>query len=148
MKIGVTGASGHLGRAVVSELLQRSGGHEVMDHADARKRLWTGSGTIRGLQPARNPRGGLCGSRSSALATVVSPPGCSGRKTSLPSDVVKAGVKQVANVGFVPWPPGMTVRTSPASRAASYRDVDGGMKGLVDEGNFYLNCFVQQAQGH
>jgi NAD(P)H dehydrogenase (quinone) len=30
MKIGVSGASGHLGRAVVSELLQRAGGHEVM----------------------------------------------------------------------------------------------------------------------
>ncbi|HWZ73736.1 MAG TPA: SDR family oxidoreductase [Casimicrobiaceae bacterium] len=30
MKIGVSGASGHLGRAVVSELLLRAGGHEVM----------------------------------------------------------------------------------------------------------------------
>jgi NAD(P)H dehydrogenase (quinone) len=29
MKIGVSGASGHLGRAVVSELLQRPGGHKV-----------------------------------------------------------------------------------------------------------------------
>jgi uncharacterized protein YbjT (DUF2867 family) len=30
MKIGVSGASGHLGRAVVSELLQRSDGHEIV----------------------------------------------------------------------------------------------------------------------
>jgi NAD(P)H dehydrogenase (quinone) len=30
MKIGVSGASGHLGRGVVSELLQRAGGHEVV----------------------------------------------------------------------------------------------------------------------
>jgi NAD(P)H dehydrogenase (quinone) len=30
MKIGVSGASGHLGRAVVSELLQRAGGHEIV----------------------------------------------------------------------------------------------------------------------
>src|SRR5258708_11157357 len=30
MKIGVSGASGHLGRATVAELLQRSGGHEVV----------------------------------------------------------------------------------------------------------------------
>src|ERR1700752_1588826 len=30
MKIGVSGASGHLGRAVVSELLERPGGHEVV----------------------------------------------------------------------------------------------------------------------
>ena len=30
MKIGVSGASGHLGRAVVSELLLRADGHEVV----------------------------------------------------------------------------------------------------------------------
>jgi len=30
MKIGVSGASRHLGRAVVSELLQRPSGHEVV----------------------------------------------------------------------------------------------------------------------
>src|SRR5260221_10401987 len=30
MKIGVSGSSGHLGRAVVSELLQRPDGHEVV----------------------------------------------------------------------------------------------------------------------
>jgi NAD(P)H dehydrogenase (quinone) len=30
MKIGVSGASGHLGQAVVSELLQRAGGHQVV----------------------------------------------------------------------------------------------------------------------
>ena len=30
IKIGVSGASGHLGRAVVSELLQRAVGHEVV----------------------------------------------------------------------------------------------------------------------
>ena len=30
MKIGVSGASGHLGRAVISELLQRANGHEVI----------------------------------------------------------------------------------------------------------------------
>jgi uncharacterized protein YbjT (DUF2867 family) len=30
MKIGVSGASGHLGRATVAELEQRPGGHEVV----------------------------------------------------------------------------------------------------------------------
>src|SRR5258706_6744666 len=30
MKIGVSGASGHLGRAVISELVQRSDGHQVV----------------------------------------------------------------------------------------------------------------------
>ena len=30
MKIGVSGASGHLGRAAVSELLKRADGHEIV----------------------------------------------------------------------------------------------------------------------
>ena len=30
MKIGVSGASGHLGRATVAEIVQRPGGHEVV----------------------------------------------------------------------------------------------------------------------
>ena len=30
MKIGVSGASGHLGRATVAELVQRAGGHEIV----------------------------------------------------------------------------------------------------------------------
>ncbi|HEX3850776.1 MAG TPA: SDR family oxidoreductase [Polyangiaceae bacterium] len=30
MKIGISGASGHLGKAVVSQLLQRAGGHELV----------------------------------------------------------------------------------------------------------------------
>ena len=30
MKVGVSGASGHLGRAVVSELLERADGHKIV----------------------------------------------------------------------------------------------------------------------
>jgi nucleoside-diphosphate-sugar epimerase len=38
MKIGVSGASGHVGRAIVSELLRRTAGHEVVgDHSQARR---------------------------------------------------------------------------------------------------------------
>jgi putative NADH-flavin reductase len=47
MKIGVSGASGHLGRAAVSELLQRPSGHEVVAITRTpQNRLWTGSRTI------------------------------------------------------------------------------------------------------
>ena len=66
MKIGVSGASGHLGRAVVSELLQRAGGHEVVAITRTPE---TVSGPARGRfgdSTARKPCGGLCGSRSSA----------------------------------------------------------------------------------
>ncbi len=48
--------------AVAASQRARGRGH----HAYARNRLWTGSGTIRGLQPTRKPCGGLCGPRSSA----------------------------------------------------------------------------------
>ena len=41
--------------------LERNGA-EGKYHAHARSRLWTGSGTIRGLRPARKPCEGLCGS--------------------------------------------------------------------------------------
>ena len=44
MKIGVSGASGHLGRAVVSELLQRAGGHEVV--AITRTPVYLRGGTL------------------------------------------------------------------------------------------------------
>jgi uncharacterized protein YbjT (DUF2867 family) len=39
VKIGVSGASGHLGRAVVSELLQRPDGHEVGAITPAQRRF-------------------------------------------------------------------------------------------------------------
>ena len=66
MKIGVSGASGHLGRAVVSELLQRPGGHEVVAITRTPE---TVSGPARGrfgTTTGRKPCGGVCGSRSSA----------------------------------------------------------------------------------
>jgi hypothetical protein len=40
MKIGVSGASGHLGKAVVSELLQRLGGHQLL-HLVQGHSAWT-----------------------------------------------------------------------------------------------------------
>src|SRR5258708_36717113 len=55
MKIGVSGASGHLGRAVVSELLQRRGGHEgvALTRAPA-TRAGTAQGRVRDQHPPQS----------------------------------------------------------------------------------------------
>ena len=67
MKIGVSGASGHLGKAVVSELLLRSGGHEVVAITRTPETVaGPAQARFRRLQPARKSSGGLCGSRSSS----------------------------------------------------------------------------------
>jgi len=67
MKIGVSGASGHLGKAVVSELLQRAGGHEVVAITRTPETV-SGPAHVRfgDYDRPRKPCGGLCGSRSSA----------------------------------------------------------------------------------
>jgi uncharacterized protein YbjT (DUF2867 family) len=58
MKVGVSGASGHLGRAVVSELLQRADGHEVVAITARPKpsldRLRDDSGTTTGPKATRS----------------------------------------------------------------------------------------------
>jgi NAD(P)H dehydrogenase (quinone) len=66
MKIGTSGASGHLGRAVVSEPLQRPGGHEVVAVTRTPE---TVSGPAQGRFGDYNrpeSLAGLCGPRSSA----------------------------------------------------------------------------------
>jgi len=87
MKIGVSGASGHLGRAVVSELLQRADGHEVVAitrtpetvSGRAEGRLGTTTGPKALQRPMRVSI--VC---SSSRPSIRRPEG-EGRRTSLPS---------------------------------------------------------------
>ena len=87
MKIGVSGASGHLGRAVVSELLQRSGGHEVVAITRTPKRslgrLEDASATTTNPKAWRRPM------RVSIVCSSSRPwirnPESAGPRTSLPS---------------------------------------------------------------
>jgi uncharacterized protein YbjT (DUF2867 family) len=59
VKIGVSGASGYLGRAVVSELLQRAGGHELVAITRAPSdspfpcwgRVWAAEASLAGRAP-------------------------------------------------------------------------------------------------
>jgi uncharacterized protein YbjT (DUF2867 family) len=87
MKIGVSGASGHLGRAVVSELLQRAKGHEVVavtrtpeavsGPAQGRFGATTGPKALR--RPMRVSI--VCSSSRPSIQN----PESAGRRTSLPS---------------------------------------------------------------
>jgi NAD(P)H dehydrogenase (quinone) len=118
VKIGVSGASGHLGRAVVSELLQRAGGHEVRsDHAHTRNRLCAGPGTIRRLQPARKSCEAYAGLDRLLIITTVDPePGRRGAQNVAAIDAaVKAGVRHVVFMSGV----GTRQEEEPA-RGASY----------------------------
>jgi uncharacterized protein YbjT (DUF2867 family) len=88
MKIGVSGASGHLGKAVVLELLQRPGGHEVVaitrtPETISRDRLTHDSETTTSLKALRRPMqvSIVCSSSRPSPRS----PESAGRRTSLPS---------------------------------------------------------------
>src|SRR5258705_11130809 len=104
MKIGVSGASGHLGRAVVSELLQRPGGHEVVAVTRTPE---TVSGPAQGRFGDYNRPESLvqayAGLDRLLIITTVDPePGKRGAQNVAAIDAaVKAGVKHI--VFMWPW---------------------------------------------
>ena len=87
MKIGVSGASGHLGRAVVSELLQRPGGHEVVAITRTPETVsgpaQDDSGTTTGPKALRRPMrvSIVCSSSRPSIRN----PESAGHRSSLPS---------------------------------------------------------------
>src|SRR5258705_13316878 len=120
MKIGVSGASGHLGRAVVSELLQRANGHDVV--AITRTPA-TVSGAAQGrfgdydqLESLATAYAGL--DRLLIIPTLDPRPGRRGAQTDDAIDAaVKAGVKQSV---FMPAA-GARRAAEPVPRAPSRR---------------------------
>jgi len=112
MKIGVSGASGHLGRAVVSELLQRADGHEVVAITRTPEAV---SGPAQGRfgdydrpESLAEAYAGL--DRLLIITTVDPQPGKRGAQNVAAIDAaVKAGVKhiaaRIADVAFSAWPP-------------------------------------------
>src|SRR5258705_1860116 len=118
MKIGVSGASGHLGRAVVSELLQRADGHEVVAITRTPE---TVSGPARGRfgdydrpESLAEAYAGL--DRLLIITTVDPEPGKRGAQNVAAIDAaVKAGVKHIVFMSGV----GTRQEEEPA-RGASY----------------------------
>jgi NAD(P)H dehydrogenase (quinone) len=149
MKIGVSGASGHLGRAVVSELLQRPGGHEVVAITRTPE---TVSGPARGRSGDYDQPDSLAAAyagldRLLIITTVDPEPGKRGAQNVAAIDVaVRAGVKHVVFMSAVG-----TRREEEPARGASYWR---GEQHLVATApawtilrmNFYAEAFVQLAQ--
>jgi NAD(P)H dehydrogenase (quinone) len=149
MKIGVSGASGHLGRAVVSELLQRAGGHEVVAITRTPE-------TVSGSAHARfgdydrpeslaEAYAGL--DRLLIITTVAPEPGKRGAQNVAAIDAaVKAGVRHIVFMSAV----GTQKEEEPARGASYWR----GEQHLIATApawtilrmNFYAEAFLQLAQ--
>ena len=149
MKIGVSGASGHLGRAVVSELLQRPGGHGIVAISRTPE---TVSGPAQGRfgdydQPDSLAEAYAGLDRLLIITTVDPAPGKRGAQNVAAIDAaVKAGVKHIVFMSAV----GTRQEEEPARGASYWR----GEQHLIATApawtilrmNFYAEAFVQQAQ--
>jgi NAD(P)H dehydrogenase (quinone) len=149
MKIGVSGASGHLGRAVVSELLQRPDGHEVVAITRTPE-------TVSG--PAQGRFGDYDRPESLAEAyagldhlliipTVDPVPGKRGAQNVAAIDAaVRAGVKHVVFMSAA----GARQEEEPALGAPYWRGeqrlIATASAWTILRMNFYAESFVQQAQ--
>jgi NAD(P)H dehydrogenase (quinone) len=149
MKIGVSGASGHLGKAVVSELLQRSGGHEIVAITRTPEAV---SGPAQARfgdydQPESLVKAYAGLDRLLIITTVAPEPGKRGAQNVAAIDAaVKAGVKHVVFMSSV----GTRQEEEPARGASYWR----GEQHLIATApawtilrmNFYAEAFVQLAQ--
>src|SRR5258707_3707832 len=118
MKIGVSGASGHLGKAVVLELLQRPGGHEVVAVTRTPETV-SGPAHVRfgdydRPESLAEAYAGL--DRLLIITTVAPEPGKRGAQNVAAIDAaVKAGLKHIAFMSAVG-----TRREEEPARGASY----------------------------
>jgi NAD(P)H dehydrogenase (quinone) len=149
MKIGVSGASGHLGKAVVSELLQRADEHDVVAITRTPE---TVSGPAQGRFGDYDRPEGLAAAyagldRLLIITTVDPGPGRRGAQNVAAIDAaVRAGVKHIVFMSAV----GTRQEEEPA-RGASYwrgeqRLVATAPAWTILRMNFYAEAFVQLAQ--
>ena len=147
MKIGVSGASGHLGRAVISELLQRPDGHEVVAITRTPE---TVSGPAQGRfgdynRPERLAEA-YAGLDRLLIIPTVDPEKRGAQNVAAIDAAVKAGVKHIVFMSAV----GTRQEEEPALGASYWR----GEQHLIATApawtilrmNFYAEAFVQQAQ--
>jgi NAD(P)H dehydrogenase (quinone) len=149
MKIGVSGASGHLGKSVISELRRRSGGYEIVAITRTPE---TVAGSVQGRfgdydrpESLAQAYAGL--DRLLIITTVAAEPGKRGEQNAAAIDAaVKAGVKHIVFMSAV----GTRQEAEPARGASYWR----GEQHLIATApawtilrmNFYAEAFVQQAQ--
>jgi NAD(P)H dehydrogenase (quinone) len=149
MKIGVSGASGHLGRAVVSELQQRGDGHQIVAITRTPETI---SGPAQGRfgdydrpESLAEAYAGL--DRLLVITTVAPEPGKRGAQVVAAIDAaVRAGVRHIVLMSAV----GTRQEEEPARGASYWR----GEQHLIATApawtilrmNFYAEAFVQLAQ--
>jgi NAD(P)H dehydrogenase (quinone) len=149
MKIGVSGASGHLGKAVVSELLQRAGSHEIVAISRTPENVPAPAQGRRGDydQPESLAKAYAGLDRLLIITTVAPEPGKRGAQNIAAIDAaVKAGVKHIVFMSAV----GTRQEEEPARGASYWR----GEQHLIAKApawtilrmNFYAEAFVQLAQ--
>jgi NAD(P)H dehydrogenase (quinone) len=149
MKIGVSGASGHLGRAVVSELLQRPGAHEVRAITRTPESV---SGPAQGRfgdydRPESLAEAYAGVDRLLVITTLDPVPGKRGTQNVAAIDAaVRAGVKHVVFMSAT-----STRKEDEPARGASYwlgeqHLIATAPAWTILRMNFYAESFVPQAQ--
>jgi NAD(P)H dehydrogenase (quinone) len=149
MKIGVSGASGHLGKAVVSELLQRAERHEVVAITRTPETVSApAQGRFGDYDRPESLAEAYAGLDRLLIITTVDPqPGKRGAQNVAAIDAaVKAGVKHIVFMSAV----GTRQEDEPARGASYWR----GEQHLIATApawtilrmNFYAEAFVQLAQ--
>jgi NAD(P)H dehydrogenase (quinone) len=149
MKIGVSGASGHLGRAVVAELLQRARGHEVVSITRTPE---TVSGPAQGRfgdydQPESLATAYAGLDRLLIIPTLDPRPGKRGAQNVAGIDAaVRAGVKHIVFMSAA----GARQSEEPVLGAPYWQGeqhlIATASAWTVLRMNFYAESFVQQAQ--
>jgi NAD(P)H dehydrogenase (quinone) len=147
MKIGVSGASGHLGRAVVSELLQRADGHELVAITRTPE---TVSGPTRGRFGDYNRPESLAAAYAGLdrllIISTVDPVKRGAQNVAAIDAAVRAGVKHIVFMSAA----GTRQEEEPALGASFWR----GEQRLIATApawtilrmNFYAEALVQQVQ--
>ena len=146
-KIGVSGASGHLGRAVVSELLQRPGGHQVVAITRTPEAV---SGPAQGRFGDYNRPESLTAAYAGLdrllIIPTVDPVKRGAQNVAAIDAAVRAGVKHIVFMSAA----GTRREEEPALGASFWR----GEQRLITTApawtilrmNFYAEALVQQAQ--
>ena len=149
MKIGVSGASGHLGRATVGELVQRLGGHEVVAITRTPETITAPAqgrfGDYNRPESLADAYAGL--DRLLLIPTIDREPGKRGEQNVAAIDAaVRAGVKHIVFMSTA----GARQEEEPALSASYWRGEQHlfatAPAWTILRMNFYAESFVQQAQ--
>ena len=149
MKIGVSGASGHLGQAVVSELLRRARGHQIVAITRTPNTvIGAAQGRLGDYNQPQSLAEAYAGLDRLLVITTVDPePGRRGAQNLAAIDAaVKAGVKHIVFMSAV----GTRQEEEPARGASYWRGEQHLMTTApawtILRMNFYAEAFVQLAQ--